>query len=161
MLPDPLGDAVGADHKGGRRAGSLTPWLGLATSLAAAFMQLLDATIVNVALPSIAVDLQAGVSAQLLMVSVYILAFACSLITAARLGDLFGRRVVFLTALSVFVVASLLCGLAQSATMLTKKRKSICAGAYTIPSARRAKASSGRRPRYCRDPPWRDRKSVV
>ncbi|KZF17129.1 MFS transporter [Rhodococcus sp. EPR-134] len=118
MLPDPLGDAVGADHKGGRRAGSLTPWLGLATSLAAAFMQLLDATIVNVALPSIAVDLQAGVSAQLLMVSVYILAFACSLITAARLGDLFGRRVVFLTALSVFVVASLLCGLAQSATML-------------------------------------------
>ena len=52
------------------------------------------------------------------MVSVYILAFACSLITAARLGDLFGRRVVFLTALSVFVVASLLCGLAQSATML-------------------------------------------
>jgi len=81
-------------------------------------MQLLDATIVNVALPSIAVDLQAGVSAQLLMVSVYILAFACSLITAARLGDLFGRRVVFLTALSVFVVASLLCGLAQSATML-------------------------------------------
>ena len=69
MLPDPLGDAVGADHKGGRRAGSLTPWLGLATSLAAAFMQLLDATIVNVALPSIAVDLQAGVSAQLLMVS--------------------------------------------------------------------------------------------
>lgn len=58
-------------------------------------MQLLDATIVNVALPSIAVDLQAGVSAQLLMVSVYILAFACSLITAARLGDLFGRRVVF------------------------------------------------------------------
>ncbi|MDJ0014515.1 MFS transporter [Rhodococcus erythropolis] len=118
MLPDPLGDAVGADHKGGRRAGSLTPWLGLATSLAAAFMQLLDATIVNVALPSIAVDLQAGVSAQLLMVSVYILAFACSLITAARLGDLFGRRVVFLTALFVFVAASLLCGLAQSATML-------------------------------------------
>ncbi|MDI9899647.1 MFS transporter [Rhodococcus sp. IEGM 1409] len=118
MLPDPLGDAVGADHKGGRRSTSLTPWLGLATSLAAAFMQLLDATIVNVALPSIAVDLRAGVSAQLLMVSVYILAFACSLITAARLGDLFGRRVVFLTALSVFVAASLLCGLAQSATML-------------------------------------------
>ncbi|WP_287163957.1 DHA2 family efflux MFS transporter permease subunit [Rhodococcus sp. (in: high G+C Gram-positive bacteria)] len=97
---------------------SLTPWLGLATSLAAAFMQLLDATIVNVALPSIAVDLGAGVSAQLLMVSVYVLAFACSLITAARLGDLWGRRAVFLTALSVFVVASLLCGLAQSATML-------------------------------------------
>lgn len=81
-------------------------------------MQLLDATIVNVALPSIAVDLGADVSAQLLMVSAYILAFACSLITAARLGDLWGRRTVFLSALAVFVVASLLCGLAQSATML-------------------------------------------
>ncbi|MCD2103894.1 MFS transporter [Rhodococcus erythropolis] len=133
MLPDPLGDAVGADHKGGRRSTSLTPWLGLATSLAAAFMQLLDATIVNVALPSIAVDLQAGVSAQLLMVSVYILAFACSLITAARLGDLFGRRVVFLTALSVFVAASLLCGLAQSATMLIVFRglQGLAAGAMS------------------------------
>ncbi|MDV8003841.1 MFS transporter [Rhodococcus sp. IEGM 1318] len=133
MLPDPIGDAVGADQKGGRRSTSLTPWLGLATSLAAAFMQLLDATIVNVALPSIAVDLQAGVSAQLLMVSVYILAFACSLITAARLGDLFGRRVVFLTALSVFVAASLLCGLAQSATMLIVFRglQGLAAGAMS------------------------------
>src|SRR6478735_12405387 len=94
--------------------GLWVPWLGLATSLAAVFMQLLDATIVNVALPSIAVDLGASVSAQLLMVSVYTLSFACSLITAARLGDLLGRRRVFLTALAVFIVASLLCGLAQS-----------------------------------------------
>ncbi|BAH54599.1 putative drug resistance efflux protein [Rhodococcus opacus B4] len=86
--------------------GRWVPWLGLATSLAAVFMQLLDATIVNVALPSIAVDLGASVSAQLLMVSVYTLSFACSLITAARLGDLLGRRRVFLTALAVFVLAS-------------------------------------------------------
>ncbi|WP_072687960.1 MFS transporter [Rhodococcus marinonascens] len=98
--------------------GKWVPWLGLATSLAAVFMQLLDATIVNVALPSIAVDLDASVSAQLLMVSVYTLSFACSLITAARLGDLLGRRRVFLTALAVFVVASLLCGLAESPTAL-------------------------------------------
>lgn len=98
------------------------PWLGLATSLVAVFMQLLDATIVNVALPSIAVDLGASVSAQLLMVSVYTLAFACSLITAARLGDLLGRRRVFLTALAVFLVASLFCGLAQTPTELVVSR---------------------------------------
>jgi EmrB/QacA subfamily drug resistance transporter len=85
-------------------------------------MQLLDATIVNVALPSIAVDLGASVSAQLLMVSVYTLSFACSLITAARLGDLLGRRRVFLTAMAVFVIASLLCGLAQSPTALVASR---------------------------------------
>ncbi|MBC2643499.1 MULTISPECIES: MFS transporter [unclassified Rhodococcus (in: high G+C Gram-positive bacteria)] len=102
--------------------GRWVPWLGLATSLAAVFMQLLDATIVNVALPSIAVDLGASVSAQLLMVSVYTLSFACSLITAARLGDLLGRRRVFLTALAVFVTASLLCGLAQSPTALVASR---------------------------------------
>ncbi|MFZ2173024.1 MAG: MFS transporter, partial [Rhodococcus sp. (in: high G+C Gram-positive bacteria)] len=102
--------------------GQWTPWLGLATSLAAVFMQLLDATIVNVALPSIAVDLGASVSAQLLMVSVYTLAFACSLITAARLGDILGRRKVFLTALAVFVVASLLCGLAQTPLSLVASR---------------------------------------
>lgn len=102
--------------------GRWVPWLGLATSLAAVFMQLLDATIVNVALPSIAVDLGASVSAQLLMVSVYTLSFACSLITAARLGDFLGRRRVFLTALAVFVVASLLCGLAQSPTALVVSR---------------------------------------
>ncbi|MGC0364944.1 EmrB/QacA subfamily drug resistance transporter [Rhodococcus sp. 27YEA15] len=113
------GVVVDADESKERTSATpLKVWLGLATSLVAAFMQLLDATIVNVALPSIAVDLDAGVSAQLLMVSVYILAFACSLITAARVGDRFGRRRVFLIALSGFVLASLLCGLAQDAGML-------------------------------------------
>ena len=102
--------------------GRWAPWLGLTTSLAAVFMQLLDATIVNVALPSIAVDLGASVSAQLLMVSVYTLSFACSLITAARLGDLLGRRRIFLTALAVFVLASLLCGLAQTPMELVLSR---------------------------------------
>ena len=97
-------------------------WLGLATSLTAVFMQLLDATIVNVALPSIAVDLDAPVSMQLLMVSVYTLAFACSLITAARLGDILGRRRVFLTALAAFVIASVLCGIAQDAPTLVVSR---------------------------------------
>ncbi|EOM75405.1 MFS transporter [Rhodococcus rhodnii] len=81
-------------------------------------MQLLDATIVNVALPSIAVDLGAPVSTQLLMVSIYTLSFACALITAARLGDILGRRRVFLAALAAFVVASVLCGLATSGPAL-------------------------------------------
>ncbi|NLG56255.1 MAG: MFS transporter, partial [Rhodococcus sp.] len=98
------------------------PWLGLATSLAAVFMQLLDATIVNVALPSIAVDLAAPVSMQLLMVSIYTLSFACTLITAARIGDILGRRRVFLVALAAFVLASVACGLAQDPGTLVFSR---------------------------------------
>nr|WP_051918799.1 MFS transporter [Prescottella defluvii] len=97
-------------------------WLGLTASLLAVFMQLLDTTIMNVALPSIASDLGADSSAQLLMVSVYVLAFACTLITAARLGDMLGRRRVFLAAMSVFVLASLLCGLAQDPLWLVLAR---------------------------------------
>lgn len=115
------------------RTTNWAPWLGLATSLAAVFMQLLDATIVNVALPSIAVDLAAPVSMQLLMVSIYTLSFACTLITAARVGDILGRRRVFLGALAAFVLASVACGLAQDASMLVVSRafQGLAAGAMS------------------------------
>lgn len=109
------------------------PWLGLAASLAAVFMQLLDATIVNVALPSIAVDLGASPSQQLMAVSGYVLAFACTLITAARLGDILGRRRVFLTALATFVAASAACGAATGPTWLVVARaaQGMAAGAMS------------------------------
>ncbi len=85
-------------------------------------MQLLDVSIVNVALPSISADLGASFSTLQLVITAYTLAFACTLITAARLGDLFGRRKVFLLALTAFTVASVLCGIAQSPTELVGAR---------------------------------------
>lgn len=92
----------------GRRA-----WAALAACLLAVFMQMLDLTIVNTALPVLARDLAATGSVQLLVVTVYGVAFACTLLTAARLGDRFGRRRLFLIGMTVFTAASLGCGLAR------------------------------------------------
>lgn len=97
-------------------------WLSLAATLIAVFMQLLDVSIVNVALPSISTDLGASFSTLQLVITAYTLAFACTLITAARLGDLFGRRKVFLIALTSFTVASVLCGIAQNPAELVAAR---------------------------------------
>jgi len=105
-----------------KRSEHLAAWLSLTATLIAVFMQLLDVSIVNVALPSISADLGASFSTLQLVITAYTLAFACTLITAARLGDLFGRRKVFLLALTAFTVASVLCGIAQSPTELVGAR---------------------------------------
>jgi len=105
-----------------KRSDHLAAWLSLTATLIAVFMQLLDVSIVNVALPSISADLGASFSTLQLVITAYTLAFACTLITAARLGDLFGRRKVFLSALTAFTVASVLCGIAQSPTELVGAR---------------------------------------
>jgi len=100
----------------------VNPWLSLVATLIAVFMQLLDVSIVNVALPSIAQDLGATFASLQLVITAYTLAFACTLITAARLGDLYGRRRVFLLALGSFTVASVLCGVAQTPLQLEGAR---------------------------------------
>lgn len=100
----------------------VNPWLSLVATLIAVFMQLLDVSIVNVALPSIAKDLGATFASLQLVITAYTLAFACTLITAARLGDLYGRRTVFLPALGSFTVASVLCGVAQTPLQLEGAR---------------------------------------
>lgn len=105
-----------------QRSEHFAAWLSLTATLIAVFMQLLDVSIVNVALPSISTDLGASFSTLQLVITAYTLAFACTLITAARLGDLFGRRKVFLLALTAFTVASVLCGIAQSPTELVGAR---------------------------------------
>jgi len=90
--------------------------------LVAVFMDLLDTTIVNVALPSIEQDLGAT-SAQLeWIVSGYILAFAVLLITGGRLGDIYGRKRVFLIGVAGFTIASVLCAVATSSDMLIISR---------------------------------------
>src|SRR5690625_297528 len=77
--------------------------------LFATFMDLLDVTIVQVALPSIGVDLQASGTTSGWVVSGYLLAFAVALVTGGRLGDIFGRKRIFLIGAGGFTLASGLC----------------------------------------------------
>jgi EmrB/QacA subfamily drug resistance transporter len=85
-------------------------------------MIVLDMTIVNVALPSIQSDLGFSQSGLAWVVNAYLIAFGGLLLLAGRLGDLIGRRRVFLIGLGIFTFASLLCGLAQSQEMLVGAR---------------------------------------
>ncbi|NLG54641.1 MAG: MFS transporter, partial [Rhodococcus sp.] len=94
----------------------------LTACLLAVFMLMIDVTIVNVALPSIAVDTGAGSSAQSLVVTSYTLAFACTLLTGSWIGGLLGRRTVFAGGMAAFIIASALCGAADSAELLIAAR---------------------------------------
>src|ERR1700754_1445855 len=85
-------------------------------------MIVLDATIVNVALPSIREDLGFSASGVAWVVNAYLIAFGGLLLLAGRLGDLIGRRTIFVAGLVVFTVASLLCGIAQTQWMLVGAR---------------------------------------
>jgi EmrB/QacA subfamily drug resistance transporter len=97
-------------------------WLALAVILSAAFMDLLDVTIVNVAIPSIQSQMKAGYSAIQWITAGYALAFAVVLITGGRLGDIFGRKRLFLIGMTGFTIASALCGLAATPGMLIGAR---------------------------------------
>jgi EmrB/QacA subfamily drug resistance transporter len=85
-------------------------------------MIILDSTIVNVALPAIQSDLGFSQSSLAWVVNAYLIAFGGLLLLAGRLGDLIGRRRMFLTGLAVFTGASALCGLGQSQSMLIGAR---------------------------------------
>jgi len=92
--------------------------LALLAVLAAQFMLVLDATVVNVALPAIQADLQLPGARLTWVNNSYLIAFGGLLLLFGRLGDLFGRRRIFLTGLTMFTAASAACGLAGSATLL-------------------------------------------
>ncbi len=96
--------------------------LAIGILLFAAFMDLLDVTIVQVALPSIGADLAASEAQLEWIVSGYLLAFAVALITGGRLGDLFGRRRVFLIGIAGFTLASAAATLAWSGDALVVTR---------------------------------------
>jgi EmrB/QacA subfamily drug resistance transporter len=98
------------------------PFLVLAIVLTAVFVQLLDVSIVNTAIPSIQKDIGASFAAVQLVLAGYQLAFACLLITGARLGDIYGRKTLFMTGMATFTLASTLCGLAPNATTLVLAR---------------------------------------
>jgi EmrB/QacA subfamily drug resistance transporter len=97
-------------------------WIALVVLCAGALMIILDMTIVNVALPSIQHDLHFSQSNLAWVVNAYLITFGGLLLLAGRLGDLLGRRNMFLVGLAVFVAASALCGAAQSQTTLIVAR---------------------------------------
>ncbi len=97
-------------------------WLALYTLCAGVLMIVLDATIVNVALPSIQEDLGFSQSSLAWVVNAYLIPFGGLLLLAGRFGDLIGQRKVFLGGLAVFTGASLLCAVAQTQEMLIVAR---------------------------------------
>src|ERR671921_50989 len=97
-------------------------WTALYVLCVGVLMIVLDATVVNVALPTIQEDLDFSQSDLAWVVNAYLIAFGGLLLLAGRLGDLIGHRRVFMWGLGIFTVASLLCGLAQSQEMLIAAR---------------------------------------
>ena len=105
-----------------RRERPVRPGLVLAVVLIGQFMAVLDASIVNVAAPSIHASLDASGAGLQLVVAGYTITYAVLLVTGARLGDIFGHRRLFMAGLVLFTLASLGCGLATSAAFLVALR---------------------------------------
>jgi EmrB/QacA subfamily drug resistance transporter len=99
-----------------------TRWMALVVLCVGMLMIVLDATIVNVALPSIRTDLGFSQSSLAWVVNAYLISFGGLLLLSGRLGDLVGRRRVFMAGLAVFTAASLLCAVAQSQGLLIGAR---------------------------------------
>jgi len=99
-----------------------TRWLALYVLCAGVLMIVLDATVVNVALPSIQDDLGFSQTSLAWVVNAYLIAFGGLLLLGGRVGDLIGHRRIFLVGLTVFTLASLLCAVAQTQGMLIAAR---------------------------------------
>src|SRR5476651_610483 len=93
-------------------------WLALIVLCLGVLMIVLDTTIVNVALPSIAADLGFTETSLVWVVNAYMLTFGGCLLLGGRLGDLYGHRKLFLGGITLFTLASLACGLANSQPLL-------------------------------------------
>ncbi|KJC51606.1 ATP-binding protein [Bradyrhizobium sp. LTSP885] len=104
------------------RADSSRRWWVLAIVVAAQFMFGVDAFIVNVAIPTIALELHASPAQIEAVIAIYLIAYATLVVTGGRLGDIYGTRNVFITGVAGFSVTSLWCGLAQSGPELILAR---------------------------------------
>ncbi|RSZ47330.1 MULTISPECIES: MFS transporter [unclassified Variovorax] len=113
-LSPTAGHSTGATGKPGR--------LGLWVMLSGTFLVVMDFFIVNVALPSMQRELQASAGTLQLVVAGYGLAMAAGLVTGGRLGDIFGRRRMFMLGLLLFALASAACGFAPTAELLVAAR---------------------------------------
>lgn len=92
----------------------LCRWAVLAIVVAAQFMFGVDAFIVNVAIPTIAIELHASAAQIEAVIAIYLIAYATLVVTGGRLGDIYGTRNVFLAGVLGFTITSLWCGLARS-----------------------------------------------
>ena len=121
---------------GGTDRLSRLAWGTLLVLCGALFLDALDVSMMGVALPSIRTDLHMSTSSLQWVVSAYVLGYGGFLLLGGRAADLLGRRRVFLVALGVFVVASMLGGLANDGTLLIATRfvKGVSA-AFTAPAA--------------------------
>jgi EmrB/QacA subfamily drug resistance transporter len=97
-------------------------WLALLVLCLGFFVVLLDATIVNVAIPTMLVSLHASLDQILWVVNAFLLTYAVLLVSGGRLGDILGPRNLFVVGLGTFAVASAFCGLAQDANQLIAAR---------------------------------------
>ncbi|MFF4254322.1 MFS transporter [Streptomyces sp. NPDC001663] len=113
LVDSPAGPAATADRR---------RWFALAIVMTAAFMDLVDVTIVNIAIPSIQREAGASYSQIQWIAAGYALAFAAGLITGGRLGDIHGRKRLFLVGIGGFTLASALCGFAANPEMLVASR---------------------------------------
>ena len=104
------------------RTAGAAPWLGLSVLLLAGFVIIFDLFVVNVAIPSLQAGLGASFAQISFIIAGYELAFGALLITGGRLGDLFGRRRLFIVGMTGFTAASALCGLAPDAGFLVCAR---------------------------------------
>jgi EmrB/QacA subfamily drug resistance transporter len=98
------------------------PWLILLVLCSGFFMILLDTTIVNVAIPAMSAGLSTTLDQILWVLNAYILVYAVLLITAGRLGDLYGQRALFAVGLFIFTLASAICGFSQNVGELIAAR---------------------------------------
>ena len=117
MTSVPTAPAASAEHHDDRAR-----WIALYVLCTGMLMIILDATVVNVALPSIQDDLGFTTSSLAWVVNAYLISFGGLLLLAGRFGDLLGRRRAFLGGLAVFTLASLACGAAQSQGVLIAAR---------------------------------------
>ncbi|WP_438859738.1 MFS transporter [Achromobacter spanius] len=116
QIPTPPTQLPAADDK------PLTGWLPLVTLAIGFVMAMLDVTVVNVALPSIAVQFVVPLTDLVWIVDGYTLTFAALLLVAGALADRYGAKTIYLAGLAVFTLASLLCGLAPDANTLIAAR---------------------------------------
>ena len=105
-----------------KRTRPSNPWVVLVVLVTGFFMIMLDTTIVNVAIPAMSAGLKISLDGILWVLNAYILVYAVLLITAGRLGDLYGQRNLFAAGLAVFTIASALCGLSQDENQLIAAR---------------------------------------
>ncbi|MFH9549139.1 MFS transporter [Streptomyces sp. NPDC017435] len=120
--PEPSPESSSVPRTGQAAPGDRRRWFALAIVMTAAFMDLVDVTIVNIAIPSIQQDAGASWSQIQWITAGYALAFAAGLVTGGRLGDIHGRKRLFLLGIGGFTLASALCGFAANPEMLVASR---------------------------------------